>query len=61
MEDTSIHAFLYKKYKDLAPELSAVLKEMKKEGVIEKYIILAREVCKKATLQEDGSVNCRVK
>jgi len=35
MEEVSIYAFLYKKHKTLEPKLSAALKEMKNEGLIE--------------------------
>lgn len=37
METQTVHAFLHIKHKFLASKLSAVLKEMKKEGLIEKY------------------------
>ncbi len=37
MEEITIHAFLHIKHKDLVPKLSAVLKEMKEEGLFEKY------------------------
>ena len=37
MEIIPSHAFLHKKHKQLVPKLSAVLKEMKNEGLIEKY------------------------
>ena len=43
METVSSHAFLHKKHKDLVPKLSAVLKEMKNEGLIEKYRAMAEE------------------
>ena len=37
MEEQTIHAFLHIKHKYLVSKLSAVLKEMKQEGLIEKY------------------------
>lgn len=43
METISSHAFLHKKHKELVPRLSAVLKEMKKEGLIEKYKAIAEK------------------
>lgn len=41
MEETTAHAFLYKTHKSLAPKVSSVLKQMKKEGVIDKYRTMA--------------------
>lgn len=41
METLSSHAFLHKKHKQLVPKLSDVLKEMKNEGLIEKYKAMA--------------------
>lgn len=38
MEQTTGHAFLHKKHKQLVPELSAILKSMKKEGVFTQYL-----------------------
>ena len=38
MEEQTIHAFLNVKHKALATKLSKVLKEMKKEGLIKKYL-----------------------
>ena len=43
MEEMTSHAFLHKKHKELAPKLSAVLKEMKNEGLIEKYKAMAEK------------------
>ncbi|MDO9527584.1 MAG: hypothetical protein Q7J27_00310 [Syntrophales bacterium] len=43
METISAHAFLHKKHKELVPKLSAVLKEMKKERLIEKYKAMAEK------------------
>ena len=37
MAEKSIHAFFQKKHKNLAMEISNALREMKKEGLIEKY------------------------
>ena len=37
MEKFTAHAYLHKKNKDLVPKLSAILKDMKKEGLFEKY------------------------
>lgn len=37
METFTAHAFLHKKHKELVPKLSNVLKEMKQEGLFEKY------------------------
>ncbi|MFT6386996.1 MAG: hypothetical protein ACJAUP_000366 [Cellvibrionaceae bacterium] len=37
MEEFTAHVFLHKKHKELAQKLAAVLKEMKKEGLIDKY------------------------
>lgn len=37
MEKFTGHAFLHKKHKELVPKLSNILKEMKKEGLFEKY------------------------
>ena len=37
MQKTTFHAFLLKKHKELAVRLSRVLKQMKKEGLINKY------------------------
>ncbi|WP_419779762.1 hypothetical protein [Maridesulfovibrio sp.] len=37
MQETSFHAFLLKKHKELAVRLARVLKQMKKEGLINKY------------------------
>ena len=38
MEEQTVHAFLYKKHKALVPKLSMILKDMKQEGLFEKYI-----------------------
>lgn len=38
MEETSGHLFLHKKYKDLAPKLAEVLREMKAEGLFDDYV-----------------------
>jgi len=37
MEKFTGHVYLNKKHKELAPKLSNVLKDMKKEGMFEKY------------------------
>ena len=37
MDKFTAHAFLHKKHKALVPQLSNILKEMKKEGLFEKY------------------------
>jgi len=37
MESFTAHAFLHKKHKELVPELSEILKEMKQEGLFERY------------------------
>ncbi len=37
MEKITVHAYLHKNHAPFAPQLSAILKEMKKEGLIEKY------------------------
>lgn len=37
MEEISTHSFLHKKHRSLAPKVSTVLKDMKKEGLIEKF------------------------
>lgn len=39
MQEFTGHAFLHKKHKELAPKVSAVLKKMKKEGLLEQYRI----------------------
>ena len=44
MQEVPIHAYLHKKYSFLAPKLSDVLMNMKKEGLIEKYRIEAKKV-----------------
>lgn len=36
MDERTVHAFLHIKHKTLAPKLSAVIKEMKKNGLVEK-------------------------
>lgn len=46
MEIAPVHAYLHNKHKSLAPKLSSVLKQMKKEGLIEQY--------RKATEQSDA-------
>jgi len=43
MEEQPIHTYLHVKHKNLVPALSAVLKAMKNEGLIEKYIKIARQ------------------
>jgi len=42
MEEITLHAYLHKKHAPLAAQLSAVLKDMKREGLIEQYTMLAR-------------------
>ena len=42
MEEITIHAYLHKRHAPLAAQLSAVLKDMKREGLIEQYATLAR-------------------
>lgn len=37
MEEIGLHAYMHKKYKDIASKLSTILKVMKEEGLIEKY------------------------
>jgi polar amino acid transport system substrate-binding protein len=37
MDKFTGHAFLNEKHQELVPKLSSVLKEMKKEGLFEKY------------------------
>jgi hypothetical protein len=37
MEEVSSHAFLHKKHRELVPQLSEILAEMKKEGLFEAY------------------------
>jgi len=43
MEETFLHAFLHKKHAKIVPRLSAVLHDMKLEGLIEKYKAMALE------------------
>jgi hypothetical protein len=43
MEKISLHAYLHKKHQELGPRLSAVLKVMREEGLIEKYQAMAEE------------------
>lgn len=38
MQKYTSHAFLHKKHKELAPKISDTLKEIKEEGLIEKYM-----------------------
>jgi len=42
MQEVPIHAYMHKQYACLAPKLTAVLKNMKQEGLIEKYRINAK-------------------
>ncbi|OEU64184.1 MAG: hypothetical protein BA870_10295 [Desulfuromonadales bacterium C00003094] len=42
MEEITIHAYLHKRHAPLAAQLSAVLKDIKSEGLIEHYATLAR-------------------
>jgi ABC-type amino acid transport substrate-binding protein len=42
MEEISLHAYLHKRHAPLAAQLSAVLKDIKSEGLIEQYATLAR-------------------
>ena len=44
MEEVTIHAFLHKKHEALVPQLSLVLKQMKKEGIIEKFISMRTRI-----------------
>jgi hypothetical protein len=37
MEQIDVHAFLHKRHRDLAPRLAEVLREMKREGLVEEY------------------------
>lgn len=39
LEEESIHAFLHKKHRLIAPKLSGVLKQMKEEGLLARYRI----------------------
>lgn len=41
LQEYSLYPFLHKKHKDLAPKLAAVLKQMKEEGLVEKYFKMA--------------------
>jgi len=43
MEEIFLHAFMYKKHRDLVQKLSTVLYQMKNEGLIEKYKAMALE------------------
>ena len=38
MEQQTVHAFFHEKYKDLSPQLSNALKDMKQEGAFEKIL-----------------------
>jgi len=42
MEEISLHAYLHKRHAPLAAQLSAILKDIKREGLIEQYATLAR-------------------
>lgn len=46
MDELTIHAFLHKKHKELALQLSATLKDMKREGLIDKYLQVAKSSLK---------------
>jgi len=37
MEEQAIHAFFQKKHKKLASDIASAIREMKKEGLVEKY------------------------
>lgn len=41
MEEVTSHSFLHKKHKELVPKLSDVLKQIKAEGLVEKYKAMA--------------------
>lgn len=41
VEEVVAHSYLHKRYASLAPKLSAILKDMKQDGLIEKYRIMA--------------------
>ncbi len=43
MEDKKVHAYLHKKNRELVPKFSAVLKEMKDDGMIEEYRNIANK------------------
>ncbi len=43
MEENPTYAYLHKKHEALAPKLATVLKEMKEEGLIERYRTMAGE------------------
>ena len=43
IEEETLHAFLHKKNKSYAPKLSGALKEMKEEGLFEKYKTIVEE------------------
>ncbi len=63
MEEVTVHPFLHSKHKGLAPKLSKVLSEMKKEGLLGHYLAFAKssyQICKESNIQSD-SVNCWLK
>ena len=42
-EETTVHLFLHKKRKSLMPEVISVLRQLKKEGLLEKYEAMAEK------------------